>query len=56
LARRKAQGVTLHAQTIPAWSNPGSALSARHPPRSRGRRKRRMRATPWPRAANRGRY
>jgi hypothetical protein len=56
LARRKARGVTLHAQTIPAWSNPGSALSARHPPRSRGRRKREMRATPWPRAANRGRF
>src|SRR5262252_2727401 len=39
LARRKARGVTFHAQTIPAWSNPGSALSARHPPRLRGRRK-----------------
>src|SRR5215813_10158188 len=56
LARRKARGVTLHAQTIPAWSNPGSALSARHPPRFRGRQKRGMRATPWPKAANRGRF
>src|SRR5262245_37105855 len=31
-------------------------LVARRPPRLRGRRKTAMRATPWPRAANRGRF
>src|SRR5262249_49751768 len=50
LVRRKVRGVTFHAQTIPAWSNPGSALSARRPPRLRGRKKRGTRAIPWPRA------
>jgi len=40
LARRKARGVTLHAQArpqavpSPAWRSRPCALSARHPPRS----------------------
>src|SRR5262245_48032347 len=69
LVRRKARGVTLHAQGPAIRARPGAthsraglaksrpcALSARQPLALRGSEKTGMRATPWPRAANRGRF
>src|SRR5262249_34463829 len=62
LARRKARGVTFHAHRPeqsgqPARSNPGIAPCRRADPLvCEGDGSSGTRATPWPRAANRGRY